>query len=38
MTVGMAVGFGSFPTFVTMIMMEIVDMFMLVEFLRVDVD
>jgi hypothetical protein len=37
MTVWMAMGFGSFPTFVVMIVMEIVGVFVLVEFLRVGV-
>jgi hypothetical protein len=37
MTMRMAVGFGSFPTFVIMIVMKIVDVFVLVEFLRVGV-
>ncbi len=37
MTVWMAMGFGSFPSFVVMIVMEIVGVFVLVEFLRVGV-
>ncbi len=37
MTVRMAVGFGSFPTFVVMIVMEAVGVFVLVGFLRVGV-
>lgn len=37
MTVRMAVGFGSFPTVVVMLVMEIVGMFVLVEYFRVGV-
>jgi hypothetical protein len=37
MKMRMAVGFGSFPTFMVMIVMETMDVFVLVGFLRVDV-
>ena len=37
MTVRMAMGFRSFPNFVVVIVMEIVSVFVLVEFLRVSV-
>ena len=37
MTMRMAVWFGSFPAFMVMIMMEVMDVFVLVGFLRVDV-